>query len=47
MENKFQIVFDEDDDGREIRSLYKGGEQLDEKMGKIEEDDEIFDDDGD
>lgn len=46
-ENKFELIFDEFDDGQEIQKLYSGINFLDEKMGKIEEDDEVFEDDGD
>lgn len=45
-QNRFEIVFDEVCDGDQIEGMYNGN-RMDEKMGKIEEDMEYFDDDGD
>ncbi len=38
-ENKFEIIFDETSDGKEIERLFNGKDKIDLKMGKIEEDD--------
>ena len=35
-ENRFQLIFDEASDGKEVEELYKGQGKLDPKMGKIE-----------
>jgi hypothetical protein len=45
-ENEFELVFDESIEGEGLRSLFKGSAGVESKMGKIEEDDEVFENDG-
>jgi hypothetical protein len=45
-ENRFEIVFDESSDGKEVERVYQGRERIDGLMGKIEEDDETFENEG-
>lgn len=45
-DNRFEIIFDEVLDGKNIQSIRQTVEELDSCMGKIEEDAEIFENDG-
>ena len=45
-ENKFELIFDESVDGEEVRNQLGVNVALDSNMGKIEEDAEVFENDG-
>lgn len=43
-DNKFTLVFDEIQDGQQLRKLYENSK--DEDMGEIDEEDETYEDEG-
>ena len=46
LDNRFELIFDESVDGKEIEALYGGDFKADKNMGKIEEDAEVYENDG-
>lgn len=45
-DNEFELIFDESVEGAALRELFKNDMGVDSKMGKVEEDDEVFENDG-
>ena len=45
-ENRFELIFDESVAGEEVKNLMGVNVALDSNMGKIEEDAEVFENDG-
>lgn len=45
-ENKFSLVFDENEEGERLERLYASIAKVDEKMGEIDEEEEEFEDEG-
>ena len=45
-QNKFELIFDDSVDGEDLLSMFGGSNVLDSNMGKIEEDAEVFENDG-
>jgi tubulin polyglutamylase TTLL1 len=45
-ENRFELIFDESSDGMEVERLFEGKERVDAQLGRVEEDEETFENEG-
>jgi chaperonin cofactor prefoldin len=45
-ENRFELIFDEIMDGPALEELFRDCEKVEEELGRIDEDDVVFENDG-